>query len=160
MDFGLDLIYRFVDKVVVEVQKIYELVVFLQIFYFGGDEVFYEIWEDLEVCIVLVKDKKVKGFFKLMEYFVKCVVKIVVEYDLVMGAWQDGVIYDEVFLELVERKEFLNKEVYVYIWQNVWESGLFGCVYRLVNNGYKVSVVLLIVIILYCCEKCINMYMY
>ncbi|XP_062610769.1 beta-hexosaminidase-like [Saccostrea cucullata] len=138
VDPGLESTYRFVDKVVAEVQKIHEPVAPLQTFHFGGDEVPYETWEDSEACKALIKSRKVKGFSKLMEYFVKRVAKIVAKHDLMMGAWQDGVIHDEVSLEPVDRSEFPNKEVHVYTWQNVWESGLSGCAYRLANNGYKV----------------------
>lgn len=141
MDPGLESTYRFVDKVVGEVQKMHEPIAPLETFHFGGDEVPYETWEDSEACIALVKNKKVQDFSKLMEYFVKRVAKIVAKHDLMMGAWQDGVIHDEVDLEPVERKEFPNKEVHVYTWQNVWESGLSGCAYRLANNGYKVRLV-------------------
>jgi hypothetical protein len=64
--------------------------------------------------------------------------KIVSEHDLCLGAWQDGVIHDEIFLEPMKRSCFPNKEVYAYAWQNVWESGLSGCAYKLANEGYKV----------------------
>jgi N-acetyl-beta-hexosaminidase len=87
----------------------------------------------------LVNTKEVKRFSELMEYFIKKVAKIVSEHDLCLGAWQDGVIHDEIFLEPMKRSCFPNKEVYAYAWQNVWESGLSGCAYKLANEGYKVS---------------------
>ncbi|KAK3103352.1 hypothetical protein FSP39_018661 [Pinctada imbricata] len=137
MDPGMESTYRFVNKVVEEVKKMHKDIAPLRIFHFGGDEVPYEAWEGSDACDALVKSGKVKSHSQLMEYFVTRVSEIVAKHDLGIGAWQDGVIHDEVMLEPVKRSKFPNKEVFVYAWQNVWESGLSGCAYRLANNGYK-----------------------
>lgn len=139
MNPGLDSTYRFVEKVVVEMKKMHEVVSPLKMFHIGGDEVPYEAWLESPACKKLVNTKEVKMFSELMEYFIKKVAKIVSEHDLCLGAWQDGVIHDEIFLEPMKRSCFPNKEVYAYAWQNVWESGLSGCAYKLANEGYKVS---------------------
>lgn len=138
MNPGLESTYRFIEKVVVEVQKIHEDVSPLKLFHFGGDEVPYESWLDSPACKRLIDTKEVKKFSELMEYFIKKVAKIVAQHDLHLGAWQDGVIHDEVRLEPMKRDSFPNKEVVAYAWQNVWESGLSGCAYKLANEGYKV----------------------
>lgn len=135
---GLDSTYRFIEKVVIEVKKIHEEVSPLKMFHFGGDEVPYEAWLDSPACKKLVSSKKVEDFNEIMEYFNKKVAKIVAQHGLDLGAWQDGVIHDEYFLEPMKRNCFPNKIVYAYAWQNVWESGLSGCAYKLANEGYKV----------------------
>ena len=141
MDPGMESTYKFVDKVVMEVKKMHEDIAPLKTFHFGGDEVPYEAWDGSDACEALIKSRKVRSYSGLMEYFVKRVSEILAKHDLGVGAWQDGVIHDEVMLEPVKRSKFPNKEVLVYAWQNVWESGLSGCAYKLANHGYKVRIV-------------------
>ena len=138
MNPGLESTYAFVKKVVEEVKKMHEDISPLTTFHFGGDEVPYESWEGSPACTALVDSEEVESWEHLMEYFVTRVADIVSEYNLNLGAWQDGVITDEVSLKPVKRSKFKNKEVLVYAWQNVWESGLSGCAYKLANADYKV----------------------
>lgn len=138
MNPGVESTYTFIEKIVVEIMKMHEDISPLKTFHFGGDEVPYEAWLESPACKKLVMTKEVQSFSELMEYFIKKVAKIVARHDLCLGAWQDGVIHDEVMLEPMKRSCFPNKEVYAYAWQNVWESGLSGCAYKLANEGYKV----------------------
>lgn len=138
MNPGLESTYAFVKKIVEEVKKMHEDISPLKTFHFGGDEVPYESWEGSPACMALIDSKEIASADHLMEYFVTRVADIVAEEDLNLGAWQDGVITDEVSLKPVRRSKFKNKEVLVYAWQNVWESGLSGCAYKLANAGYKV----------------------
>ena len=140
MNPGLESTYAFVKKIVQEVKKLHEDISPLKTFHFGGDEVPYESWEGSPACMALIDSEKVKSSEHLMEYFVTRVADIVAENDLNLGAWQDGVITDEITLTPVRRSKFKNKEVLAYAWQNVWESGLSGCAYKLANAGYKVNV--------------------
>ena len=139
MNPGLKSTYAFVKKVVEEVKKMHKDISPLKTFHFGGDEVPYESWEGSPACMALIDSEEVPSADHLMEYFVTRVANIVAEEGLNLGAWQDGVITDEVTLKPVRRSKFKNKEVLVYAWQNVWESGLSGCAYKLANAGYKVE---------------------
>lgn len=49
-----------------------------------------------------------------------------------------AIFFKFTFIFVHHRHTFKSKNVYVYAWHNVWESGLSGCAYRLANNGYKV----------------------
>ncbi|KAJ8301463.1 hypothetical protein KUTeg_020450, partial [Tegillarca granosa] len=138
MNPGVESTYNFVDKVVTEMKALHKDINPLKTFHFGGDEVPYEAWEDSPACQKLMKTGVVKNFNELMEYFVKRVSDIVAKHDLNLGAWQDGVIHNEVTLCPVKRSKFPNKEVFVCAWQNVWESGLSGCAYKCANSDYKV----------------------
>lgn len=138
MNPGLESTYKFVKKVVMELKKMHEDIMPLKIFHFGGDEVPYEAWEGSPACMSLIDSEEVQSAEDLMEYFVSRVADIVAKCDLDVGAWQDGIIPDETDLMPIPRHKFKSKNVYVYAWQNVWESGLSGCAYRLANNGYKV----------------------
>ncbi|KAL3851686.1 hypothetical protein ACJMK2_015413 [Sinanodonta woodiana] len=135
---GLESVYRFVDKVVAEIKNMHKDIKPLRIFHIGGDEVPCESWRGSPACQKLIETKKVTSFNHIMEYFVTKAANIVAQHDLDLGAWQDGVIHDEALKKPVKRSHFKNKEVLVYAWQNVWESGLAGCAYRLANHGYKV----------------------
>ncbi|XP_053378218.1 beta-hexosaminidase-like [Mercenaria mercenaria] len=138
MNPGMESTYKFVKKVVTEVKKMHEDIMPLQTFHFGGDEVPYEAWEGSPACMSLIDSEEVKSSEDLMEYFVSRVADIVAKCDLDVGAWQDGIFPDETDLVPIARHKFKSKNVYVYAWQNVWESGLSGCAYRLANSGYKV----------------------
>ncbi|KAK3580160.1 hypothetical protein CHS0354_030275 [Potamilus streckersoni] len=138
IDPGLENVYRFIDKVVEEIKNMHKDINPLRTFHIGGDEVPHESWRGSLACQKLVETKKVTSFDHIMEYFVTKAASIVAQHDLDLGAWQDGVIHDEALNKPVKRTHFKNKEVFVYAWQNVWESGLAGSAYRLANHGYKV----------------------
>lgn len=138
MNPGLESTYNFVRKVVTEVKKMHEDISPLRVFHFGGDEVPYESWEGSPACIRLVDSGEVKSMENLMEYFVVKTASIIHKCGLDVAAWQDGVIPDDDSLLPISRQKFENNNVYVYAWQNVWESGLAGCAYRLANADYKV----------------------
>ena len=103
MNPGLESTYCFVKKVVSEVQQMHAEVMPLKTFHFGGDEVPYEAWEGSEACKDLVHSGKIAGPQDLMEYFVTRTADIVAECGLDMGAWQDGIIPDEMDLEPISR---------------------------------------------------------
>ncbi|CAE1315408.1 HEXA_B [Acanthosepion pharaonis] len=69
------------------------------------------------------------------EYFVQQVAAIVHKHGLNLGAWQDGMMSAE---GPFERSSLPSKDVLVYAWQNVWESGKANAAYLLANAGYKV----------------------
>ncbi|XP_052781398.1 beta-hexosaminidase-like isoform X2 [Mya arenaria] len=138
MNPGLESTYKFAKKIVTEVQKMHEGIQPLKMFHFGGDEVPYEAWEGSPACLRLIESEEVKAMENLMEYFVTRTADVIAKCGLDVGAWQDGIIPDESDLLPIKRNKFKSHEVYVYAWQNVWESGLAGCAYRLANNNYKV----------------------
>ncbi|KAL4225883.1 hypothetical protein ACF0H5_013871 [Mactra antiquata] len=138
MNPGVESTYKFVEKVALELKEMHKDIMPLEIFHFGGDEVPYEAWEGSPACMSLVDSEEVKSSEDLMEYFVKRVADVMAKCNLDVGAWQDGIIPDETDLIPIARHNFKSKNVYVYAWQNVWESGLSGCAYRLANKGYKV----------------------
>lgn len=138
MNPGMESTYTFVKKVITELKIMHEDIMPLRVFHFGGDEVPYEAWEGSPACMALIDSEEVTAVEELMEYFVTRVADIVAKCGLDVGAWQDGIIPDEADLKPISRKKFKSKDVIVYAWQNVWESGLSGCAYRLANSGYRV----------------------
>jgi len=100
---GLKSTYRFVQKVVTEVQKMHEDIQPLRVFHFGGDEVPYEAWEGSPACLALVDSEEISGMEKLMEYFVTRVADILAQSGLAVGAWQDGIIPNESDLLPIKR---------------------------------------------------------
>ena len=59
------------------------------------------------------------------------------ELGLEVGAWQDGIVHKSE--PPFPRNKFPNKDVAVYAWRNVWETGLASDVYKLANAGYQVG---------------------
>lgn len=103
MNPGMESTYKFVNKVVVELKKMHEGIMPLQVFHFGGDEVPYEAWEGSPACMSLIDADEIQSSEDLMEYFVSRVANIVAKNDLDVGAWQDGIIPDESDLKPIAR---------------------------------------------------------
>ncbi|ESO84390.1 hypothetical protein LOTGIDRAFT_236342 [Lottia gigantea] len=132
---GLESTFTFVEKVVKELKIMHADVNPLKTFHFGGDEVPYKAWKSSPACQALVSSGVVDSVGDLMDYFVRRVAGIVANYDLSLGAWQDGIMDDN---EPCERSRFPNKEVYVYAWKNVWELQHAADSVKLANKGYKI----------------------
>lgn len=64
------------------------------------------------------------------------VAEIAAEMDLEVGAWQDGVVHN--YEPPFPRQRFTNKNVAVYAWKNVWETGMASDVNKLANTDYQV----------------------
>lgn len=65
------------------------------------------------ISFIIVKDLK--------EYFVWWVVDVSLKYCFDFGVWEDGVLgVKDIFYD---RSYMKNRNVYVYVWDNVWEWG-------------------------------------
>ena len=64
------------------------------------------------------------------------VADIVAELGLEVGAWQDGIVHK--FEPPFPRSKFASKNVMVYAWKNVWETGMASDIYKLANADYQV----------------------
>jgi len=60
----------------------------------------------------------------------------VAELGLEVGAWQDGIVHK--FEPPFPRNKFASKNVMVYAWKNVWETGMASDIYKLANADYQV----------------------
>lgn len=133
---GMTSTFKFVEKVVTAIKEMHEDIAPLKVFHYGGDEVPMDMWEESPACRNLLKsNENILTLDDLLEYFVQKVAAIVHKHGLSLGAWQDGMMSaDGPF----ERSSLPSKDVLVYAWQNVWESGKADAAYLLANAGYKV----------------------
>ncbi|BBN80364.1 beta-N-acetylhexosaminidase [Pseudoalteromonas sp. A25] len=135
----LDSTYAFIDKVTYELQSMYrEAGTRLTNLHFGGDEVGSGSWTDSKACQTLFADPNngVAGVADLKPYFTQRVASLLDKRGITPGAWEDGLMYDKV--NPFNRASFVNKQVTVNVWDNIWEWGVADRAHRLANDGYQV----------------------
>lgn len=130
--------YRFVDKVVYELQQLYRRAgLQLRTFHMGGDEVGVGSWTASPICAELIaRESGVAGVADLKPYFVARVAELTHKRGLALAGWEDGLMYDAV--NTFNRREFANDRVLANAWDNIWEWGVADRAYRLANAGYEV----------------------
>lgn len=130
--------YRFVDKVVYELQQMYRKAgQRLTIFHMGGDETGAGSWEKSPACHALFGTVPgVAGPADLKPYFVGKVAALTHKRGLALFGWEDGLMYDAV--NTFNRDELANPRVLVNAWDNVWELKVADRSHRLANAGYEV----------------------
>ncbi|MDZ7903053.1 MAG: family 20 glycosylhydrolase [Rheinheimera sp.] len=135
----LDSSYAFIDKVVYELQQMYRQAgLQLSTYHMGGDEVGVGSWQKSPACQALMAKglPGLSGVSDLKPYFVGRVAALLQKRRLVLGGWEDGLMYDA--NTPFNRGEFANDKVYANVWDNIWEWGVADRAYRLANAGYQV----------------------
>ncbi len=131
--------YRFIDKVIYELQQMYrEAGLKLTTYHMGGDEVGAGSWHKSPICQSLLAQGKpgLSGVQDLKPYFVSRVAELLQKRQLALGGWEDGLMYDA--KTPFNRSQFANERVYANVWDNIWEWGVADRAYRLANAGYQV----------------------
>lgn len=131
--------YAFVDKVIYELQQMYRQAgLQLTTFHMGGDETGVGSWTASPACqqLIATQDSGVAGIADLKPYFVSKVAQLAANRQLILGGWEDGLMYDA--KTPFNRKQFANEHVYANVWDNIWEWGVADRAYRLANAGYQV----------------------
>ncbi|MDO3383595.1 family 20 glycosylhydrolase [Gilvimarinus algae] len=134
----LESTYRFVDKVIYELQQMYRRAgIKLDTFHMGGDEVGAGSWTASPACSALfTSELGVAGPADLKPYFVSRVSQVVSERGLDLAGWEDGLMYDP--NNTFNRAQFANERVIANVWDNIWEWGVADRAHRLANAGYQV----------------------
>ncbi len=129
--------YRFYEKVVDEVTKLYkEAGLTLDLFHIGGDEVPQGAWtkspwaQDL-----LKKDPSIGDFHNLHAYFIRRLLPRLQKRGLKVHGWEEIALAKTKDGNLKVNPEFAGKNVIPYVWNNVYDPDLG---YRLANAGYPV----------------------
>lgn len=130
--------YRFVDKVMYELQSMYRAAgLQLSTFHMGGDETGKGSWTASPACTEVFKQEKgIAGPEDLKPYFVSKVAELANIRGLALAGWEDGLMYDAT--TTFNRNQFKNETVIANAWDNIWEWGVADRAYRLANNGYQV----------------------
>ncbi|XP_046546432.1 uncharacterized protein LOC124256488 [Haliotis rubra] len=139
--------YSFINHVMEELAKMHQDIQPLKIFNFGGDEVAEGAWDNSTACRQ-VSNSSVVSVSKVKEYFFRKVVGLGSRRNLDIAAWEDGLLQEVSGFVMTNTpdqpagyKAFsLNgsRDVYAYVYQNIWEWGNAGRAYNLANYGYKV----------------------
>ena len=130
--------YRFIDKVISELQLMYQDAgIELRIFHMGGDEVAKGAWEQAPSCLALIdNDPQLNSVADLKPYFINRVAQLTAARGLKLAAWEDGLMADPE--QPFARDQFQNEQVLVNAWDNIWEWGYGDRAYKFANAGYLV----------------------
>jgi hexosaminidase len=129
---------RFFETAVDDIIAMYkEAKVPLLMFHTGGDEVPSTAWTGSPICKDYLKNYPgIKNTRNLQGQFFGKMVDILQQRGLQTGAWEEAVMLFEEGGDWRPNPAFVGKEVYPYIWNNLWGNQDLG--YRLANGGYPV----------------------
>ena len=133
MNVALPSTYRFMEKVIQELNAMYqEAGLSLYTVHLGGDEVPRGVWMGSPKCQELMKEKGMTKAHDLSEYFITQMADVMQKNGLKFSGWQ------EVALGHTEEahQEVRGQAAGVYCWNTV--PGSDEVVYQTANNGYPV----------------------
>lgn len=139
VDPALESTYRFLETVVMEVERMYEEAgLKLKMLHMGGDEVADGAWSGSPACQQLMADHpEIQNQHDLFEYFIDRMARILEERDIRPAGWE------EIAMQIVDEKKVPNAAVagrrfVPYVWNSVWGWGGEDLAYRLANAGFDV----------------------
>ena len=133
MNVALPSTYRFMEKVIQELNAMYqEAGLSLYTVHLGGDEVPRGVWMGSPKCQELMKEKGMTKAHDLSEYFITQMADVMQKNGLKFSGWQ------EVALGHTEEahQQLRGQAAGVYCWNTV--PGSDEVVYQTANNGYPV----------------------
>ncbi len=139
VDVGMESTYRFFEKVVMEVRKMYrDAGLELNVLHIGGDEVAENAWSGSPACHELKRlNPEIKSNHDLLEYFVDRLGRILDRYDIRTAGWEEiGMNLNEG--KKVPNQDFARRGFIPYVWNSVWGWGGEDLAYRLANQGFDV----------------------
>ncbi|ACY49665.1 family 20 glycosylhydrolase [Rhodothermus marinus] len=134
--------YRFLEKVVDELRRLYdEAGAPLHVVHTGGDEVPHGAWAGSPACRAVMQAEGIDDPAALQQYFLDRFDQILRRRGLRTAGWEEiGLIATEENGRRVHRPNprFRDRGFLVYAWNNIWGSGAEDHAYRLANAGYDV----------------------
>ena len=136
--------YRFLEKVVTEIQQMYqEAGAPLTTIHTGGDEVPKGVWEKSPLCRQLManKDKALNNITKVKNYFLNKLIKVLSDKGLQTAGWEEiglTLSEDEGQAKKVINQQLLDQNLQPYVWNSVYGWGGEETGYKLANAGYQV----------------------
>lgn len=129
---------RFFETALDDIVAMYqEANVPLRMFHTGGDEVPSTAWLGSPICREFLKNyPDIRDTRNLQGLFFGKMVEAVRKRGLKIGTWEEAVMLFEKEGNWRPNPAFVGKEVYPYIWNNLWGNQDLG--YRLANGGYPV----------------------
>ena len=143
MDVSMPSTYRFLEKVIDELQAMYkEAGAPLERIHMGGDEVPNGVWELSPSVIKLINENpEVESVGDLWGYFFRRVNGMLKERGLLLYGWEEVGMKEALWggeSHHVADTSFAKENVQLDVWNNVMGSGAEDLAYRLANAGYKV----------------------
>ncbi|MDR1198041.1 MAG: carbohydate-binding domain-containing protein [Prevotellaceae bacterium] len=135
MNVAMPSAYKFVEKVIDEIDKMYtDAGLKLKIFHLGGDEVPHGAWEGSAISLDFMKQQGMLEIRDLKDYFVGHILDILDKRQIQLAAWQDiALLHDG-----TGNERFANRNVLSYCWNNVPEWKGDDIPYKLANDGYPI----------------------
>ena len=130
--------YRFYEKVVEEIARMYEAAgLRLKVLHVGGDEVPGNAWTQSPMAQRLLREEPSIGTFpNLHAYFLKKLLKRLERFKLEFHGWEEIALLHPEKGRTEINTELARQPVVAYIWNNLFDYPDLG--YRLANAGYKV----------------------
>lgn len=131
--------YAFYEYVIDDIMEMYqEAGVPLYMWHTGGDEVPAGSWTASPICEEFRKDHpEITNARNLQAYFFDQITKMLLEKGIdKIGGWEEVVMAYDDSGEWYTNKQFVDRKVYPYIWNNLWGQQDLG--YKIANRGYKV----------------------
>lgn len=134
---GRESTYRFYEKVVDEITKMYkEAGLPMDVMHAGGDEVPEGAWTKSPMAQKLLNDNpSLKDPKNLQTYFFRNLLKRLEKRNLAVHGWEEVALLKTADGKYEPNPEFVGKRVYPYIWNNLYDPDLGN---RLANAGYPV----------------------
>ncbi|WP_239060789.1 family 20 glycosylhydrolase [Bacteroides sp. 519] len=128
--------YRFVEKVINEVESMYkEAGMELNVLHMGGDEVPHGAWEGSSIARAFMQEKGMTQARDLKDYFFAQVLDILDEKNIQLAGWQEVVLMPD---EKTVNERFAKRNVLTYCWNTIPEQGSDQIPYNLANAGYPI----------------------
>ncbi|GHT54020.1 beta-N-acetylhexosaminidase [Bacteroidia bacterium] len=126
--------YRFVEKVIDEIDKMYtDAGLKLTVFHIGGDEVPRGAWEGSDICRDFMKTHNMKEIRELKDYFLEQVLPMLAKRKIQPAGWEEVAMHDG-----IPNPKFKNNNILSYCWNTLpaWKGDELP--YKLANAGYPV----------------------
>lgn len=143
MDVSLPSTYNFVNRVVSDLQQMYQDAgAPLLTIHMGGDEVPAGVWQESPAYLKLREsDPEIKNTNDLWYYYYGKVDSILNRHHLFLTAWEEAglrkTILDGKNYSL-PNPDFVNRNFHLIVWNNTIGDGNEDLAYKLANSGYKV----------------------
>ena len=134
MNVALPSSYRFVEKVIDEINKMYtDAGLKMTVFHVGGDEVPRGAWEGSPIARDFMKARGMTEIRELKDYFVEQVFSMLSKRNIQPAGWEEMASHDG-----APNPEFINSNVLSYCWNTLPEWKGDELPYKLANAGYPV----------------------
>ena len=134
MNVALPSSYRFVEKVIDEIDRMYsDAGLKLKIFHIGGDEVPRGSWEGSPIARKFMQENEMEKISDLQDYFLEQTLQMLSLRNIQPAGWEEVAMKGN-----APNPKFADSEILSYCWNTIpeWQSDQLP--YKLANAGYPV----------------------